>query len=83
MDGTPETFVQKLTRKFKAEPLVPIGALATVACLVGGLRAFQHGNAVTAQSLMRGRVLAQAFTVLVMTAGASMGLKPASRPVNM
>ena len=28
-DGSPETFLQKLNRKCKAEPLVPLGAILT------------------------------------------------------
>ena len=71
-----ESFVEKLVRKTTAEPLVPIGAVATLACLGAGLRAFHKGQAATSQRLMRGRVLAQGFTVVVMLAGAAYGFKP-------
>ena len=59
-----ETFMEKLNRKVSSEPLVPIGCLATVAFLGAGLRAFNQGQAGRSQMLMRGRVLAQGFTVL-------------------
>ena len=104
-----ETFWEKTVRKCKAEPFVPIGALATVAFLgyaVGpprassllpavwllffialsfpspstGFQAFQRGESVKAQALMRGRVLAQGFTIMVMSFGAFYGLKPHDRP---
>ncbi len=71
-----ETFKEKLVRKVSAEPLVPIGALITVGFLSMGLRAFNRGNALEAQKLMRGRVLAQFFTVSIMIAGAYAGFKP-------
>ena len=71
-----ETFMEKLVRKCTAEPLVPIGSVATLGCLVAGLRAFHRGQKATSQQLMRGRVLAQGFTVVVMIAGAAYGYKP-------
>jgi len=71
-----EAFFAKLVRKCSAEPLVPMGALLTVGCLTAGLRAFHKGQAATSQKLMRGRVLAQGFTVVVMLAGAAYGLEP-------
>ena len=71
-----ETFSEKLVRKTTAEPLVPIGCLVTVGFLSMGLRAFHKGNAVNAQKLMRGRVMAQGFTVAVMLIGAYNGFKP-------
>ena len=51
-------------------------SVATLACLGAGLRAFHKGQAATSQRLMRGRVLAQGFTVVVMLAGAAYGFKP-------
>ena len=71
-----ETFSEKFVRKTSAEPLVPIGAAITVGFLSMGLRAFHKGNAVNAQKLMRGRVMAQFFTVSVMLVGAYNGFKP-------
>jgi len=41
-----------------------------------GLRSFHRGNALQAQKLMRGRVIAQGVTVFMMLAGAYAGYKP-------
>ncbi len=71
-----ETFGEKLTRKLNSDPLVPVGALVTVGFLTMGLRSFHQGNAMQAQKLMRGRVIAQGVTVFIMLAGAYAGLKP-------
>jgi hypothetical protein len=71
-----ETFIQKLVRKTTSEPLVPAGAILTVGCLGAGLRAFHQGKQATSQRMMRGRVLAQGFTVVVMLIGAYNGFKP-------
>jgi hypothetical protein len=71
-----ETFRQKFVRKVSKEPLVPVGAMLTVGFLTFGLRAFNHGNALQAQKLMRGRVMAQFFTVSMMLVGAYAGYKP-------
>jgi len=71
-----ETFGGKLTRKFNSDPLVPVGVLCTVGFLTMGLRSFHQGNAMQAQKLMRGRVIAQGVTVFMMLAGAYAGFKP-------
>ena len=75
-----ETTLQKFVRKCKSEPLVPLGSIMTVGCLVGGIRAFQQGNKVNAQYAMRARVLAQGFTVVVVCMGAFAGFQPHDRP---
>ena len=64
-----ETFMGKLLRKSKADPFVPIGAMATVAMLTGGLYSFKMGQAALSQNFMRARVLAQAATVTVVGVG--------------
>lgn len=74
--GETEPFLDKVVRKFSQEPLVPVGAILTTAFLTSGFRAFVRGDAKRAQVLMRGRVLAQGFTVLAMCAGAYLGFKP-------
>uniref|UniRef100_A0A0M3IS22 HIG1 domain-containing protein n=1 Tax=Ascaris lumbricoides TaxID=6252 RepID=A0A0M3IS22_ASCLU len=51
-------------------PLVPLGMLATVGCLVGMCRATLQRNMMRAQLYMRGRVAAQFFTVCVLVGGA-------------
>eukprot|EP01031_Cornospumella_fuschlensis_P026842 gene26843-32440_t len=77
-----ETFWEKATRKTKEQPLVPIGIGATLFFLGSGFRSFLRGEKARAQMLMRGRVVAQAFTVIAMGAGAYFGLKP-DRPKSM
>ncbi|RYY85200.1 hypothetical protein EON63_07845 [archaeon] len=77
-----ETFWEKATRKTKQEPLVPIGIVATLFFLGSGFRSFLRGEKAKAQMLMRGRVMAQAFTVIAMGVGAYYGIKP-DRPKNM
>ncbi|VDK57874.1 unnamed protein product [Anisakis simplex] len=51
-------------------PLVPLGMLATVGCLIGMCRATLKRNMYRAQLYMRGRVAAQFFTVCVLAGGA-------------
>mmetsp|Transcript_3758 Transcript_3758/g.5833 ORF Transcript_3758/g.5833 Transcript_3758/m.5833 type:complete len:97 (+) Transcript_3758:130-420(+) len=54
----------KLKRLCTEQPFVPIGCLATVGFLVNGLNQMRKGNSRNSQLMMRGRVLAQGFTVL-------------------
>ncbi|CAM9185925.1 unnamed protein product [Hapterophycus canaliculatus] len=76
MDKRAPSFFEKFAVKAKKEPLVPIGAIATVGFLVSGIYSFKQGNKVLSQKLMRGRVVAQGFTILVMTAGLYMAGPP-------
>lgn len=69
ISGHPETFKEKAIRKCKENPLVPIGAAATVGCLTMGLANLVKGDKLKQQYFMRGRVAAQGFTI-VMIAGA-------------
>ncbi|XP_014279946.1 HIG1 domain family member 2A, mitochondrial [Halyomorpha halys] len=64
-----ETGTEKLIRKFKENPLVPIGALATTGCLSYGLYSFRRGERRMSQMMMRARVAAQGFTVLAIVGG--------------
>ena len=64
-----EPFVDKIVRKTKENPLVPIGTVATVAALIYGLWNLHRGNSQMQQYMMRARVGAQAFTILAMVAG--------------
>ncbi|KJH43145.1 hypoxia induced protein region [Dictyocaulus viviparus] len=54
-----------------ANPLVPLGMVATVGCLVGMLNSVLKRESYRAQLYMRGRCLAQGFTV-----AALVGIKP-------
>ena len=63
------TQYQRLTRKFKEEPLVPIGILATCTALFGASVALRKGNQSSANKFFRWRIYAQGFTVLAMVAG--------------
>jgi hypothetical protein len=54
--------------KFKKNPLVPAGALLTAIVLAGGITAFQRGNVIWSQRMMRARVAAQGATLLILAA---------------
>eukprot|EP00938_MAST-03A_sp_MAST-3A-sp1_P001978 g1978.t1 len=59
-----ETFTEKFKRKFKAQPLVPIGFVATAGILAAGLANFRKGGPPSvSHRMMKLRVAAQAFTV--------------------
>ncbi|XP_037531298.1 HIG1 domain family member 2A, mitochondrial [Nematolebias whitei] len=60
---------EKFIRKTKENPFVPIGCLGTAGMLLYGLRAFHQGKTRQSQLLMRGRILAQGFTVVAVLAG--------------
>lgn len=64
-----ETQIQKLKRKVRENPLVPIGMGCTVAALVLGIANFQRGHQRNQQIMMRARVLAQGGTVLALVTG--------------
>ncbi|XP_017097507.2 HIG1 domain family member 2A, mitochondrial [Drosophila bipectinata] len=67
-----ETTKEKLQRKIKENPLVPIGCLATSAALTAGLYNFRTGNRKMSQLMMRTRIAAQGFTVLALIVGVVM-----------
>ena len=68
-----ETLAERFTRKFKADPLVPLGAGATGAVLVGGLLSFakppSRAQSRRSQNFMRARVGLQALTVAILAYG--------------
>jgi small basic protein len=51
------------------QPLIPIGVIATLGFLFGGLRAMKAGNKAQSQMMMRGRVAAQGLTVVAIYIG--------------
>ncbi|XP_054167533.1 HIG1 domain family member 2A-like [Oppia nitens] len=66
---TNENFMTKSIRKFKENPFVPIGICATTFCLVYGLICLRKGDSKTQQKMMRGRIMAQGFTVTAIISG--------------
>uniref|UniRef100_A0A0N4VUJ1 HIG1 domain-containing protein n=1 Tax=Haemonchus placei TaxID=6290 RepID=A0A0N4VUJ1_HAEPC len=67
-----------------SNPFVPIGMAATVGCLVGMLSATLKRKPNQAQLFMRGRCLAQGFTVAALVYGAIyFGLKPEGMGVSV
>lgn len=68
----PETFEEKLYRKFKAEPLVPIGCLTTAYFLGSGIKSFYNRDPAKSQKMMRLRVGAQFATILIFMGYAGM-----------
>ncbi|EDV99677.1 HIG1 domain family member 2A, mitochondrial [Drosophila grimshawi] len=67
-----ETTKERLVRKIKENPLVPIGCLATTAALSAGLYNFRTGNRKMSQLMMRTRIAAQGFTVVALIVGVAM-----------
>ncbi|GAA6062099.1 hypothetical protein JCM10212_002349 [Sporobolomyces blumeae] len=59
----------KFSRKFKEEPLVPIGCMATVVALLAASSALQKGNRTQFNKMLRYRVAAQGFTVIAALGG--------------
>ncbi|KAI8120317.1 hypothetical protein FF38_13432 [Lucilia cuprina] len=68
----PESTKEKMMRKIKENPLVPIGCLATASALGFGLYNFRTGNRKMSQMMMRARILAQGFTVAALVTGVVM-----------
>ncbi|TFJ87690.1 hypothetical protein NSK_001040 [Nannochloropsis salina CCMP1776] len=78
----PQTFWSRLWDKTKKDPLIPIGCTATLGCLGAGLYAFKSGEKHLSQRMMRARVLAQGFTIVVLMAGSfyNMNIKSSGEP---
>jgi len=70
-----ETPNEKLIRKFKENPLIPMGCLLTTGFLVNGLFKFGRRDSAGSQVMMRGRIAAQAFTIMAMMGGVVMQVK--------
>ncbi|KAI0594815.1 mitochondrial hypoxia responsive domain-containing protein [Biscogniauxia sp. FL1348] len=64
-----ETGFQKLSRKLREEPLIPLGSLLTCLALYNAWAAMRRGDHRQVQRMFRARIGAQAFTVMAMVAG--------------
>ncbi|KAI1368237.1 mitochondrial hypoxia responsive domain-containing protein [Xylaria arbuscula] len=64
-----ETGFQKVARKLREEPLIPLGTGLTCLALYNAWRAMRRGDHAGVQRMFRARIGAQAFTVLAMVAG--------------
>jgi len=60
---------EKLIRKFKENPFVPIGCGLTAFALIYGLQSFRHGKQRMSQNMMRLRIGAQGFTIAALLVG--------------
>ncbi|XP_058064461.1 HIG1 domain family member 2A, mitochondrial-like [Anopheles bellator] len=67
-----ETTKEKMIRKVRENPLVPIGCAATLTALGFGLWNFRKGRSEMSQYMMRARILAQGFTVVALIIGVGM-----------
>lgn len=63
------TFSNTVLKKSRENIFVPLGLLATAACLTMGLANMKKGDSKKQQFYMRGRVGFQAFTLAAMTIG--------------
>ncbi|KAI0015697.1 hypoxia induced protein conserved region-domain-containing protein [Xylariomycetidae sp. FL0641] len=64
-----ETGWQKVGRKLREEPLIPLGTALTCAALYNAWRAMRRGDHAQVQRMFRARIGAQAFTVVAIVAG--------------
>ncbi|KAI1131869.1 mitochondrial hypoxia responsive domain-containing protein [Nemania abortiva] len=64
-----ETGFQKIARKLREEPLIPLGTGLTCLALYNAFRAMRRGDHAGVQRMFRARIGAQAFTVVAMVAG--------------
>ncbi|KAI4461344.1 hypoxia-inducbile hig1 -related [Holotrichia oblita] len=72
-----ETTKEKMIRKIKENPFVPLGCLATTAALCYGLWSFRTGQRKMSQYMMRTRIAAQGFTIVALIVGLGMSaIKP-------
>ncbi|XP_058021555.1 HIG1 domain family member 2A, mitochondrial [Ahaetulla prasina] len=67
--GSAESFESKFMRKFRENPFVPLGCLATAGILTFGLICFINNKPRQSQMMMRARVLAQGLTVASLIVG--------------
>ncbi|RWS25558.1 HIG1 domain family member 2A-like protein [Leptotrombidium deliense] len=63
-----ESALDRTVRKFRENPLIPIGCLVTTYFLTRGLASMVQGDVKKQQLMMRGRVGAQAVTISIVAA---------------
>ncbi|KAH9974270.1 hypoxia induced protein conserved region-domain-containing protein, partial [Lactifluus volemus] len=64
-----ETYREKALRKFKQQPLVPVGAAATTVALVIAMTKMRKGQSRSFNNWLRVRIIAQGLTVAAVVAG--------------
>ncbi|KAI0246110.1 hypoxia induced protein conserved region-domain-containing protein, partial [Lactifluus subvellereus] len=64
-----ETYREKALRKFKQQPLVPVGAAATTLALVIAMTKMRKGQSHSFNNWLRVRIVAQGFTIAAVVAG--------------
>lgn len=64
-----ESGMDKIIRRVKKEPLVPVGMVLTVGAFVQAYRAMRKGDHHRVQKMFRARVAFQALTVIAMVGG--------------
>ncbi|RDW82514.1 hypothetical protein BP6252_03626 [Coleophoma cylindrospora] len=60
---------QKLTRRLKEEPLIPLGCALTCWALYNASKSIKAGDHVRTNRMFRARIYAQGFTLVAMVAG--------------
>ncbi len=72
-DSTPEFFeesrFQKLWRKIRQEPLIPVGCVATCYALYMATKSIRAGDHHQTNRMFRARIYAQGFTLVALVAG--------------
>ena len=64
-----ENTIDKIWRRLREEPLVPLGCGLTVWAIVGATRSMRKGDHKMTNMYFRRRLYAQAFTIAVLVAG--------------
>ncbi|KAF9467704.1 hypoxia induced protein conserved region-domain-containing protein [Collybia nuda] len=76
-----ETYQEKATRKFKENPWVPLGSMATVGALIVAMVKMRRGQSKQFNHWLRVRVAAQGLTIVALVAG-TYSLRPKDTPID-
>ncbi|KAJ2900406.1 hypothetical protein MKZ38_002463 [Zalerion maritima] len=63
--------IVKIVRRFKEEPLIPLGVILTCTALINATLAMKRGDKQATNRMFRARVYAQGFTIAAIVAGGS------------